>query len=104
MPFKRLVLKPKGEKGSRGTEAAKEMLELMTENWDQLQDKFNSQNESEKSEMLEHFNQTIECLGDTLFGDDCNIEDFTAFVDGLEDEEEKKFMDAVNEALLIDDP
>ena len=104
MPFKKLVLKPKGAKGTRGTEAAKEMLELMTENWDQLQDKFNSQNENEKSEMLDHFNQTIENLGDTLFGDDCNIEDFTSFVDGLEDEEEKKFMAAVNEALLIDDP
>ena len=104
MPFKKLVLKVKGERGTRGTEAAKEMLELMVENWDQLQEKFNSQNENEKSEMLEHFNQTIDNLGDTLFGDDCNTEDFTSFIDGLEDEEEKKFMDAINEALLIDDP
>ena len=81
--FKRLVLKPKGDRGSRGTEAAKEMLELMTDNWDQLQDKFNSQTENEQIEMLEHFNETIDGLGDTLFGDDCNIEDFTAFINGL---------------------
>ena len=86
-----------------GTEQAPEMLELMAENWEQLQEKFNSQTEAEKNDMMDHFNSSIENLGDTLFGDDANIDDFRSFIGGLEDEEETQFVTAVKEALLIEE-
>ena len=35
MPFQKLVIKAKSE-GMRGTEAAKEVVSLMCENWDAL--------------------------------------------------------------------
>ena len=78
------------------------MVELMSENWEQLQEKFRGQTEAEKGDMMDHFNSTIENLGDTLFGDDSNINDFKQFVSGLEDEEEQDFMTAIKEALLIE--
>ena len=42
--------------------------------------------ETEKEDMIEHFNATVDGLGDTMFGDDANVNDLIAFVDGLEDE------------------
>ena len=54
--------------------------------------------------MSEHFNMTVDGLADSLFGDDANIDDFRTFCDGLEDEEEKSFIKAIEEALLIEDP
>ena len=52
------------------------MLELMLDNWDQLQEKFKSQTETEKEDMMDHFNSKIENLGDTLFGEGANSDDF----------------------------
>ena len=105
MPFQKLVLKLKGadEAKARGTEQAPEMLELMLDNWDQLQEKFKSQTETEKEDMMDHFNSSIENLGDTLFGDDANIDDFKNFVTNLEDEEEAEFLAAIRDALLIEE-
>ena len=42
MPFTKIILKVKGadEAKARGTETAKEMVELMSDNWDQLQEKY----------------------------------------------------------------
>ena len=40
MPFRKLAFKPRSNKDARGTKQASEMLELMVENWDQLQEKF----------------------------------------------------------------
>ena len=51
---------------------------------------------------MDHFNSTIENLGDTLFGDDAGIDDFRQFVGGFQDEEEEQFMTAIKEALLIE--
>ena len=78
------------------------MVEMLSDNWDQLQDKFAGQTEAEKEEMMDLFNCAVENLGDTLFGDDSNINDFKQFVSGLEDEEEQEFMTAIKEALLIE--
>ena len=63
------------------------MLELMVENWDQLQEKFADYSESEKEEMIDHFNNTIENLGDMLFGDDANVDDFEQLVSSFEETE-----------------
>ena len=83
MPFSKLIIKAKDTKEARGTKKASEMVELMADNWEQLQEKFNSQTEAEKEEMMDHFNSTIENLGDTLFGDDAGIDDFRQFVGGF---------------------
>ena len=79
------------------------MVELMSENWEQLQEKFRGQTEAEKEDMMDHFNSSIENLGDTLFGDDANIDDFKNFVTNLEDEEEAEFLAAIRDALLIEE-
>ena len=78
MPFKKIELKlPSADEAIvRGTEQASEMVEIMTENWAQLQEAFKGYSEAEKEEMLDHFNCAIENLGDALFGDDTNISDF----------------------------
>ena len=51
---------------------------------------------------MDHFNCSINNLGDSLFGDEANPEDFKKFIDGLEDEQEVDFLESVREALLID--
>ena len=55
MPIKKLVLQIKKE-GSRGTANATEICEMLAGNWDQVQEKFQGFNESDKEAMLEHFN------------------------------------------------
>ena len=52
--------------------------------------------------MLEYFNSAIENLGDTLFGDDAEVEAFKDFITGLEKEQQAKFKTAVNEGLAIE--
>ena len=94
MPLKKLRLNCRA-RGARGTEKAKEMLELMTENWSQLQENFQTQEEVERDEMIEHFNDAVDELGDQLFGEDANMDDFDRFVRGMDDKEEKAFMEAV---------
>ena len=51
--------------------------------------------------MLDHFNSCIEALGDALFGDNSSIEEFQDFTKDLDEEQEKEFLTAVNDALLI---
>ena len=84
----KIVLQPKRPElvKVRGTEQASEMVELMIDNWDQLQSKFNDYSESDKDDLMDHFNCAINNLGESLFGDDANPEDFKQFMDGLEDE------------------
>ena len=100
MPLKKLRLTCRA-RGARGTLQAKEMLDLMTENWSQIQENFHAQEEQDREDMLEHFNQAIEELGDQLFGEDASKDDFDRFVRGLDDNEEKIFLEAVNQALLL---
>ena len=54
--------------------------------------------------MLESFNSEVDCLGDAIFGDDATAEGFGEFIDQLEIEDEKKFMECCEKALLIEDP
>ena len=54
--------------------------------------------------MLEHFNNAIENLGDTLFGEDASPEEFKNFVNDLADDEGNAFLESVKEALLIEAP
>ena len=62
------------------------MVEIMTDNWAELQEKFTGYTEAEKEELMDHFNCAIENLGDVLFGDESNKGDFKSFIKALEDE------------------
>ena len=46
MALKKLVIKLKSAGGARGTEKADEMLEMLNENWDQVQKKFRESDEA----------------------------------------------------------
>ena len=85
MGLKRLRVNCKA-RGSRGTEQAPEMLDLMQENWEDLQSAFSGYSKEEQDELLDHFNQALEDLGDNLFGTDSNIEDLRTFVLSQEEE------------------
>ena len=98
----RLNIRPKDPKDVRGTKKASEMIDLMIDNWDQLQEKFEDYTESDKEELMDHFNCAVENLGDALFGSDASPEDFKTFMAGLEEEKEQVFLIAVKEALLIE--
>ena len=65
----------KGSKGARGTEAANELVNMLTENWEQLQDAFNGKSEEEQEALMTHFESINEDLGDCLFGSSANPED-----------------------------
>ena len=104
MAIKKLAIRLKNpdKAGARGTKAADEMMDLLRDNWDQVQAKFNDLNESEKNEMLEHFNSQFENLGDALFGSDAGVDELNNYVDGLDDDKKEDFCTCVDEALQIE--
>ena len=65
----------KGSKGARGTEQANELIEMLSENWQQFQDMFNSKTEDQQEELLAHFESVNPHLGDCLFGEEACAED-----------------------------
>ena len=75
---KRLVLKPQNPNLVKvhGSEQASEMVDLMVDNWDQLQDKYQRMSDEDRDEMMDHFNSALNNLGETLFGGDANPDDF----------------------------
>ena len=101
MPLKKIRIQAKPE-GFRGMSTANEVMETLCDNWSQLQDNYLNQTETEKEDMLEYFNNAIENLGDTLFGEDCDVEAFKDFVTGLEKGQQAKFMTAIEEGLAIE--
>ena len=101
MPAKIKLLIKKG--GARGTEQATEVCEMLSENWQQFREKYNSLEQEEQDEMLEHFDSILENLGDILFGEDSNDEDMQKFVLSSSDEEQNAFAKAVEECLLIEE-
>ena len=102
MAIKKLVIKLKGAHGARGTEAADELVDMLKENWEQIQTKYNELTETEKNEMLEHFNSTFENIGDTLFGEEADFSAVDEYINGLNEEEKGKFCEQFHEALQIE--
>ena len=47
MALKKLVIKLKSAGGARGTSAADEMLEMLSDNWDQVQKQFKESSEAD---------------------------------------------------------
>ena len=91
------------KKGARGTEKATEMIDLMKENWGPIQENFNLRSEDERLELIDHFNNKVEDLGEMLLGENANKDDFENFAKGLDESEQGAFMEAVNEALILED-
>ena len=86
MAIKRLVIKLKGAHGARGTEAADELVDMLKENWEQIQTKYNELTETEKNKMLEHFNSSFENIGDMLFGEEADFIYVDEYINCLDEE------------------
>ena len=91
----------KGSKGARGTEQANELIEMLNENWDQVQGLFNNKNEQQQEELLAHFESVNVDLGDCLFGESASAEDVSKFINGKPDEEQDMIAAAINDALKV---
>ena len=80
-----------------------EMLEILQENWDQIQEKFfNITSESEKEDYIDHLNNNFEYLGDVLFGADASIEEITQLVDDNDEQQKVKFCEIVDEVFQFE--
>ena len=75
------IAKPMGE---RGTTSATELVDLLDENWSQVQEKFGDLSESDKQDMLDHFNASVEDIGEALFGEGATIDELRDLVSGLD--------------------
>ena len=98
--FKKLVINlRKGDQGSRGTEKASEMVEMLSNNWDQFRESFDAMPEDEQESMMEFFESLDENYSDVLFGEDSSAEDMARYILSREDEKQEKFCQAMDEAL-----
>ena len=93
----------KGSKGARGTEQANELIEMLNENWDQVQELFNNKTEEQQEELLAHFESVNADLGDCLFGESASAEDVSKFINGKPDAEQDAIAAAINETLNINE-
>ena len=86
-------------------EACEQVLEIFSDkaNWDELQKRFLELGEDDQSEIIQHFNATIENCGDSLFGDDVTADDFIQFMVAEEDENQELFVETLREVGLLDE-
>ena len=84
----------------RGVADAKVVMEILTNNWDEISAAFNECSEEEQQELMDHFNTVAHEIGDALFGGD--VDDFKSKIDGLNDEEQESFVERLKESELID--
>ena len=92
----------KGSKGARGTEQADQLIDMLSENWAQIQDVFKTKSEEEQGILLEHFESINEDLGDCLFGDSASAEDVKKFIDGKPEAEQTRIAESILEALEVE--
>ena len=85
----------------RGTKDAVYCVELCGLNWEEIQTAFGKVSEQEQEDLSNHFNSAVEGVGDALFGED--LKDFKTKMNGLNDEEQKAFVEALIESELIAD-
>ena len=89
----------KGSKGARGTEQADQLIDMLAENWQQIQDAFQAKSADEQEALLAHFESINEDLGDCLFGDSATAEDVRKFVDGKSEAEQNALAENIQAAL-----
>ena len=78
-----------------------QVLELAQNNWDQIQDKFKGLKVDDQEEMIDHFNSFDgeQSLGNALFGDDPDFDEFRDSVMQLDNEKQNKFAKHWNDAF-----
>ena len=90
--LKKLVINlRKGDQGSRGTEKASEVVEMLSNNWDQFRESFDEMAEDEQNAMMEFFESLDENYSDILFGEDSSAEDMVRYILSREDEKQERF-------------
>ena len=57
----------------------------MAENWNPIQENFSLMSRDDQLELVEHFDNKVESLGEMLFGDRATKDDFECFAKGLDD-------------------
>ena len=92
----------KGSKGARGTEQADRVIDILIENWDQIQNVYKSKSEDEQEELLAHFESIHNDLGDCLFGENASAEDVKLFVQGKPNAEQDRITVSIQEALEVE--
>ena len=109
MGLKKLRVQAKA-KPARGAQDAAVCVELMSTNWEEIQDAYNACTEEEKNDLKDHFNNAVEGqgIGFVLFGDEeeeisAEKDDFAAKIEALNEKEEKQFVEALKESELISD-
>ena len=101
MPLPKTGIKFKPSQG-RGAGDFGLVLEAITEDWGSLQDALNGLSANDKTAICEHFNglnEDYDTLGDMLFGE---LEDFKQVVENMNPEEQKKLVEELIEAEIID--
>ena len=79
-----------------------QILEAMSEVWDELQEKLDGMPEKKKEKLLEHFNSVIEGeddLGDILFGAD--FASFEKRIKTLDGDNQQKYTDDLQEMEIL---
>ena len=107
MGLKKLRVAAKG-KPLRGAQDASVFVDMMKNNWAEIQEAFGNCTEEEKAELREHFNTAVDGqdVGIALFGDEgeqAEQDEFENKMQGLNDEEQSNFVKALRESELIAD-
>ena len=98
--FSKMVIAVKLE-GARGTADCAALVDTLSEHWDAVRDRFNAMPADEQEELKDHFNGEMENSGDLLFGEDSTADDLEPYIAALDDENQTKFVETVNEAMLF---
>ena len=69
MGLKKLRVQAKA-KPARGAKDAAVCVELVDNNWEEIQDAFKAATEDEQNELFDHFNGAVDGVGEALFGAD----------------------------------
>ena len=89
----------KDSHGARGTGKAKEIIEVLTEYWDEFQGGFKAMNEDEQEEILLYFESIDENYSDILFGENSEPEDVKRYVMARTDAAQTQFVLAMHDVL-----
>ena len=78
-----------------------QILDLAKNNWEQIQEKFQGLEEEDKEGMIEHFNSFDGelSLGNALFGDDPDYDEFRDSAIQLKEDRHEEFVKHWNDAF-----
>ena len=89
----------KDKHGARGSTKAKEIIEVLTEYWDEFQGGFKAMTEDEQEDILSYFESIDENYSDILFGENSEPEDVQRYVMAREEAAQALFVGAMHDVL-----